>query len=189
MPKKDQNALKANARKMSKIFMPWNFEKEQTWLEEQAREGWLLERKSFNYHFIKSEPQEMVYRVDYYSITDKKKKEEYMTIFEESGWEFVHGSSGWNYFRIPTDQFDVDIYSDPQSRIEQLKRISQDIFGIFIIYFITFTVIYNFERWFDLIYFIPMLTFLIFGLIYILKIQNKIKALNAMLDEEDQVPE
>lgn len=183
MPKNNENE-----RKVSKTFMPWKFEEEQKWLEEQAREGWLLEKKSFTYHFVKAEPQDMVYRVDYFSIT-KKKKDEYIAIFAESGWELVHSSAGWHYFRIPAEEFDTDIYSDTQSRIDQLKRINQDIFGIFILYFIVFVVIYNFETWFDLILFIPMMMFLVWGFIYIIKIHDKIKKLNATLDEEDRVKE
>lgn len=176
-----------NKKKVSKIFMPWNFEEEQTWLEEQAKEGWLLEKKSFNYHFIKAEPQEMVYRIDFFSVK-KEKKDEYIRLFTESGWELVQSSASWHYFRIPADKYDVDIYSDTQSRIDHLKRISRNIFGIFIIYFIVYMVIYDFETWFDLILFLPMLAFLIWGFIYILKIRDKIKALNETLDEEDQIP-
>lgn len=182
MPKKDENK-----KKISKVFMPWNFEKEQAWLEEQASEGWSLEKTFFNYRFVKAEAQEMVYRVDYFSITNKKKMEEYKAIFEESGWEFVHSSIGWHYFRIPASQYDTDIYSDPQSRIDQLKRVNQDTLGIFFLYFILFTVVYDFETWFDLVLFIPMLSFLIFAFIYILKTRDKIKALVDEMDEEEQL--
>lgn len=180
MVKKDDNK-----KKVFKIFMPWNFEKEQAWLEEKAKEGWLLERSFFNNHFVKAEPQEMVYRVDYFSLTSEKKEKEYVALFEESGWEFVQNSFGWHYFRIPADKFDTDIYSDPQSRIDQLKRINQEASGFFFLYFILFIVMFEFETWIDFVLFIPMLVIFIFGFVYMFKTYEKIKALQEELGEEE----
>ena len=180
MPKKDENV-----KKVTKFYMPWNFEKEQAWLEEQAREGWKLVKHGFHYTFEKSAPEEVVIRSDYISLATDKKKQEYISLFEESGWEFIGATTGWYYFRIPADQYDTDIYSDPQSRIEQLKRLNQDALGVFFLYFILFAVVMDYETWFDLIVFIPMLAMFIWGFIYMLKIRDKIKALYEELGEEE----
>ena len=177
---------KENVKKVMKLFMPWNFEKEQAWLEEMAREGWLLEKMVLRYTFKKAEPQEMVYRADYFSITDKKKLQTYVSIFEEAGWELIHSQFGWHYFRIPKSEFQADIYSDPPSRIDQLKRINEEALSVFIIYFLFFTVLMDYEHWFDFVLFFPMLAGFIWGIIYMLKINEKIKNLQAESGEEEE---
>lgn len=181
MPEKNENV-----KKVLKLFSPWNFEKETQWLEDMAREGWKLEKHALRYTFVKTEPEEVVFRSDYISITSKKKQEEYIALFEESGWEYIDTTSGWYYFRIPADRYDIDIYSDPQSRIEQMKRLNQDALSVFIIYFLFFTVLMDYENWFDLVFLVPMLAGFIWGIVYMLKIREKIKALYEELGEEEE---
>ena len=182
MARKDENKMKE-----WKIFMPWNFEKEQEWLEEKAREGWMLEKSFFTNHFVKAEPQEMVYRVDYFSILNEKKLKRYRAVFEESGWEFVYSSFGWHYFRIPADQFSTEIYSAPPSRIEQLKRINEDAVGFFVLYLMLMITMSDFDGWDDLIFFALMGAMLVWGAIYTIKIREKITTLNETLDEDERI--
>ena len=65
--------------------MPWQFEKEQAWLEEMAQQGWLLEKMELRYIFKKIDPQEFISRTDYYIIRNEEKKQAYLSVFEESG--------------------------------------------------------------------------------------------------------
>lgn len=110
-------------KRVFKTFFPWQYEEEQNWLEKMAKEGWLLEKAGLWYQFQAGQPKDVIYRLDFVEIS-RKKIAAYRQIFIDSGWEFVTSNwSGFQYFRIPADQFNTDIYSDVPSRIEQLRRV------------------------------------------------------------------
>jgi hypothetical protein len=113
---------KARKKTVLKLFFAWQDQEEQHWLEHMAAEGWLLNGYFFLlYEFTYSEPREYVYRIDY-KLTSDKDLDEYTEIFAQGGWEHVCSFSGWQYFRIPKEEYSTDIYTDAASRIEVLKR-------------------------------------------------------------------
>lgn len=176
-----------NRKTVWKLFWPWQYEQEEEWLEEQAKQGWLVEKASLVYQFRKSHPQELVYRIDYLSITSQKKLDSYKTTFEESGWEYVVSNFGWHYFRIPADEYSIDIYSDTPSKIEQLKRMNQDAFGLLSVYFLLAIVILDFESWFGIGMGLLYVGILAMGAIWLLKTRKKINLLNQTLDEDERI--
>ena len=112
------------SKKVWKLFFPWQDREEEHWLEEMAAQGWLFEKYSFfSYHFKSIEPAGYIYRMDFKNNGDQD-LEEYKEIFAQSGWEHVQSTGGWQYLRIPREQFEVDIYSDKASQIERLRRTS-----------------------------------------------------------------
>jgi len=57
-------------------------------------EGLHLKFPSFaSYAFIRGEPQEMVYRLDF--LNDSKNRKSYLQLFQDAGWEHVGELSGW----------------------------------------------------------------------------------------------
>ena len=132
-------------RKVFKLFFVWQDKQEEKWLREMAQKGWLL--KSYNvfyYNFVKSEPKDYIYKLDYKSSSDKD-MDEYLKIFDDMGWEHVEQYLGWHYFRSEADNVKIpDIYSDKTSEIHKykglLKVLSTILVGISII---AISVVYN----------------------------------------------
>ena len=107
-----------------KLFLPWQDQMEERWLEEMARQGWLLVQYTYlRYEFKSIEPADYVYRLDY-KTTSEKDMSEYKEIFAQSGWEHVCSFMNWQYLRIPSNLFTVDIYTDKASQIEKLRKMT-----------------------------------------------------------------
>ena len=56
-----------NTRKtIHKVYLAWDFKKEELWLNEMAAEGWALEHAAFcSYTFVRCEPGEYIIRMDW----------------------------------------------------------------------------------------------------------------------------
>lgn len=69
---------------VKKIFLPWQEEKEQAFLEDMARKGYLLTRVQFcKYIFKQIEPTDLIFQSDFVDINVDKA--EYLQIFEDAG--------------------------------------------------------------------------------------------------------
>lgn len=113
---------------MRKVKFFMNYLKERDWLEEMAREGWLLDDISVGaiYKFKKSEPCEKVYEVERFALSysgnaGKRELTGRKTAFDiasQTGWEIVtHDESMNYYFRKDRagDESD-ELYGDEESR-------------------------------------------------------------------------
>lgn len=131
----------AETKKVFKLFAYWQDSKEEEWLNQMAKDGWLLKDYRFFYIFKKSEPGNYVYKTDYKTLKNKE-FEEYKTIFKDAGWEHAAQFAGWHYFRTKAENGALpDIYSDTDSKIQKytslLKTISFAYFAlaaIFLLY-------------------------------------------------------
>jgi len=87
-------------------------------LSKYARRGWLLESFApFGYKLRKSEPQNIVYSVDFHMNVD----EEYYSIFESAGWTYVcSAGNGFHIFRAEAGT--APIYSDKGTLIDKYER-------------------------------------------------------------------
>lgn len=110
-----------NERKtIHRIFWVWEFEKEERWLNEMALEGWALDKAAFcSYRFVRCEPGEYILRME------MRKSTEYRNFVEGLGAEYVGGCVNWLYFRRKAELGDFDLFSDIDSRIDQLDRIGK----------------------------------------------------------------
>ena len=92
-----------NTRKtIHKVYLAWDFKKEELWLNEMAAEGWALEHAAFcSYTFV-----------------------------EETGAEYVGGCVNWIYFRRKAELGSFDLFSDIDSRIAHLARIGKSLWLI-----------------------------------------------------------
>lgn len=83
-----------HAQNHHKVYLAWDFKKEELWLNEMAAEGWALEHAAFcSYTFVRCEPGEYIIRMEMNADRD------YRSFVEETGAEYVGGCVNWIYFR------------------------------------------------------------------------------------------
>ncbi len=184
-------AQKENTRTVYRVFWAWQDRQEEQWLEEMAAQGWLLKEYRFlRYVFTAAEPRAYVYRLDFKTTPDKD-MDEYKEIFARSGWEHVFSANGWQYLRIPKENFTTDIYTDKASLIEKLRRtttytISVMLPILFLLVILDFpgslqTAIdryhLDFMNYVLPVIFVLMVLSLIFNGIWIIKLSQRIKEL------------
>ena len=110
----------AERKTIKKWFWVWEFEKEEIWLNAMAQSGWLLDGLGFcKYHFVACEPGTYNIRLEM-----REYDEEYLEFMAQTGAEYVGRMVKWIYFRRKAEFGPFDIFSDLDSRLEHLKRIS-----------------------------------------------------------------
>ncbi len=104
-----------------KWFWVWEFDKEEQWLNTMAQTGWVLDSVGFcKYNFVKCEPGEYTVRLEMHDPDD-----EYIAFMEETGAEYIGRMVKWIFFRKKTLDGPFEIFSDIDSRISQLDKISK----------------------------------------------------------------
>ena len=117
---------------MKKMKFFWSFYKERDWLEEMARQGWLLNNITLGmiYHFEKCEPCEKVYEIERFAITahptvaELTARTQALDITSQFGWKQITHDEDLNYYFVKdkagdeTDEF----YDDPETRMERAER-------------------------------------------------------------------
>ena len=111
-----------------KWFTIFQYKKEQEYLGKMHAKGWKLKSASGLgfYHFVKCEPEEMVYQLDYYQGSNDNKGE-YLQMFKDCGWEYLFDHAGYSYFRksVSNMQGHEEIFCDDESRLDMMKRVIQ----------------------------------------------------------------
>ncbi|MBP9041620.1 MAG: DUF2812 domain-containing protein [Anaerolineaceae bacterium] len=122
-----------------KVIWPWQDEKEEKWLEQQALEGWhLISVAPFFYQFQKGNPRLVTYRLDYKVMSDKDFKE-YQELFHDSGWELAATLSNWHYYRIePGNDQAPEIYNSNRAKAQKYRRLLAGLFPILFIFITIF---------------------------------------------------
>jgi Protein of unknown function (DUF2812) len=116
-------------KKVFKIFSHWESEEEEKWLADMHKQGWALAKRSLRFQFEYEKADEIVYKKDYQPNLKKHEREEYIKLYEESGWEYVTRQSDMYYFRTGKGDVDMpDIYTDIDSKVDQLQKILQLLF-------------------------------------------------------------
>lgn len=117
-----------------------SFEQEEEWLNELADLGWRLiafgdDEMNLDYTFeMDSAVEGIHYKIDYRMLKNKAEFEDYMTLFEETGWQPV--PCKWNNYKyIFVSAEAKDIFSDKASLIERERQRRKG-------YFITFSVLF-----------------------------------------------
>ncbi len=113
----------SETKTLHKIFWVWEFEKEERWLNQMAQEGWALKKGSFHtYTFEPCAPGEYILRLA--MLNDPSNFEAFM---EEMGAEKVGACMRWAYFRRKAALGPFAMFSDIDSRVAQLDRISKQL--------------------------------------------------------------
>ena len=104
-----------------KWFWVWEFEKEEEWLNEMAANGWVLDSVGYcTYHFVRCEPGTYTVRTEMHPYDEQN-----LSFMAETGAEYVGRMMMWIYFRKKTEDGIFDLFSDIDSRITHLSRISR----------------------------------------------------------------
>lgn len=107
-----------------RVFFDMTGQKEEIWLSEMASRGWFLKKVPLVfYRFVKGDPGEWVYRIDYRGGA-KVDRKEYLGLFKDAGWEFVTTVAGRFYFRTRAGAGPApEIFTDKDSRVAMYRRI------------------------------------------------------------------
>ncbi|WP_226578264.1 DUF2812 domain-containing protein [Halobacillus litoralis] len=121
-------------KRIFRLFFAWQDQAEEKWLTEMAEQGLLFSKFQFGlYTFHRSEPVGYVYKLDYKASSDHD-LEEYITLFEDAGWEHVDRFHGWHYFRKmkSASEEEPEIYSDRSSESQKYKSLVNFLIPIFL---------------------------------------------------------
>lgn len=113
-------------KKTLKFFTITEYEKEQDYLRQMHKAGWKFVKVSgfCVYHFEKCTPEDVIYQLDY-NQEGIAHKEEYITMFQDCGWEYLQDYVGYSYFRKPASEANgaEEIFCDNSSRVQMMDRI------------------------------------------------------------------
>ena len=112
---------------MKKYKFFTNFDEEENWLNDMARNGHRFTKKtSIGYEFEYGNPEDATIKMDYRTFKKREDFEDYCALFEDSGWEHIAGtkSSGYQYFKKANREGSEEIFSDADSRAGRYKRLS-----------------------------------------------------------------
>ncbi len=111
---------------MNKFKIYFNLDKEEKWLNEISNKGWELYSKNIEYKFRKTSEKNDNIKIDYRNFKSKNDFQDYITLFEDSGWKHIAGTktSGKQYFQRVDEAASHDIFSDTLSKAERYKRMS-----------------------------------------------------------------
>jgi len=113
-------------KKQFKYFTIFEHEKEQEYLRNMHKNGWKFVKVSGlgTYHFLKCEPEDVVYQLDY-NQEGLEHKDEYIKMFNDCGWEHLQEYAGYSYFRKSAAEMngDEEIFCDESSRLQMMERV------------------------------------------------------------------
>ena len=112
-------------KRVFNYFTIADWEREQDWLTEMAAQGWrFVKTNGFFYTFVRCNPEQVVYRLDYSGLR-KGERGNYYAMFRDYGWEYLQDINGFSYFRKPADgvsKEELELFSDGESRIKMIKK-------------------------------------------------------------------
>lgn len=108
-----------------KLFWAWDFDKEEKWLNEMSALGLHLTGVAFGkYDFDEGLPGEYIYRLELFKhFPSHPESEIYIRFLEETGAEHIGSFKKWVFFRKKSEYGGFDLYSDIDSRINQLNKV------------------------------------------------------------------
>jgi hypothetical protein len=124
-------------KRVFRMMMAWNDQKEERWLSDQARSGWHMNSvNAFGYTLERGAPADVAYRFDW-GPGCRRDPSDYLSLFRDSGWEYMGRRGRWNIFRKAVVGGVVpEIYTDPQSRIAMYQRV-MGFMGLFLAIIVT----------------------------------------------------
>lgn len=115
-----------------------DLQKEEKWISNTISKGYRMVDKGVGwYEFESYEIGEIlpIIRIDYRVFSNVNKLNDYIMLFEDSGWKHVAGgmNSEKHYFEKLTPDANEDIFSDHRSKVERYKRVvSWNLFFFFL---------------------------------------------------------
>lgn len=120
-----------------KAIFAWEDEKEENWLEQMALDGWkLISVEPYVYRFQRSQPEKVVFRLDY-KLTGDQDYQEYLGLFKDSGWELFTTFANWHYFKINPENIEVpEIYNSGKAKAQKYRRLLAGLIPMLPIYLV-----------------------------------------------------
>jgi len=118
-----------------KMFLGWNYEKEEKWLNEMSAKGLQLVNVGLcRYEFEESEPDEYTYRHELLQHPPSHPDAiAYIQFVEDTGAEHIGTMESWAYFRKKTSEGEFSLFSDNASLASYYMRMMRLVFGITIL--------------------------------------------------------
>ncbi len=115
-------------------FWVWNFDQEEKWLNEMASKGLQLVSVGWcRYVFEEGDPGEYTYRLELLeNLPTHAESLQYIRFLEDTGAKYIGNVLRWSYFKKKVTDGAFDLFSDIDSRIKHLNRISLLILPFFI---------------------------------------------------------
>ena len=112
-------------KKQFRWFSIFDYDKEQEYLRKMHQSGWQFMKVSGfgTYHFVETEPTDVVYQLDY-NKEGLANKEEYIKMFTDCGWDYIQDYAGYSYFKkAVADGVAEEIFCDNASRLAMMERV------------------------------------------------------------------
>ena len=108
-----------------KWFWAWEFDKEETWLDEMSAQGKaLVSARYATYEFEDCAPGEYAVRLEMLEHDPASEEgKQYIAFVEETGAEYVGHVMKWVYFRKKTADGPFELHGDNATRIKHLGSI------------------------------------------------------------------
>ncbi len=109
---------------IKKLLFAWNEDKEIEFLEKMAIDGYKLVKVQLGkYTFEETEPRKIVYQLDFVNL-HRRNEDDYLQMYEDSGWNLSHKFGGWYYFsRDFDDGIDRSIFNNNETKKEKYKKL------------------------------------------------------------------
>lgn len=109
---------------MKKLKFFLDFDKEESWLNQMADEGFLLTKTGVAYRFSAIGPKSAVIKVDHRPAMSETDFADYLTLFSDAGWRHQAGTrhGGPQYFASFSGDANAEIFSDTDSRAQRYRR-------------------------------------------------------------------
>ena len=155
----------------------WNPTHMENMLERMEASGWKLFQVDFyglRFKFRRDQEETVRYSVDYQPKTD----EDYLSIFDEDGWQMKwSGAGGWYLWRKTYTTERPEIFTDSSSLIERnnrLIKLLKPLFYMLIVFFMMLLVSDEKFQWL-LWFYVPLIALYIFMLAQLQKYNKKLK--------------
>lgn len=119
---------KDKLKKEFHYFVLTDYEREEEYLRTMHKKGYKFKKVSLPgiYYFEESKPEDVIYKLDF-NPQSKEKRQEYLQIYQDYGWEYLQDMNEYSYFRKKAcegeHEKDLEIFSDEESKMEMLKNI------------------------------------------------------------------
>ena len=121
------------SRIMCRYYVLPEYGEEEAFFAEQHRQGYALKRfiVPFFYIFEPCPAAHYTYKIDFQDLTWHRENAQYQQLYADYGWEYVASANGFHVFRKPSSEAEEDdIFSDNESRLAMVKRISKQRMGL-----------------------------------------------------------
>ena len=91
---------KDKLKKEFHYFVLTDYEREEEYLRTMHKKGYKFKKVSLPgiYYFEESKPEDVIYKLDF-NPQSKEKRQEYLQIYQDYGWEYLQDMNEYSYFR------------------------------------------------------------------------------------------